>query len=86
MILTQCKDTDNIENTQIYFYEIYENTQIWIFECSSSPKWTQKIQQVLLIFEHEEFLQHGELSPHRSLPAEPEYNHPSFESAAAHQK
>ena len=54
--------------------------------CSSSPKWRQKIQQVLLIFEHEEFLQHGELSPHRSLPAEPEYNHPSFESAAAHQK
>ena len=32
MILTQCKDTNDIENTQIYFHEIYENTQIWMFE------------------------------------------------------
>ena len=30
MILTQCKDTNDIENTQIYFHEIYENTQIHI--------------------------------------------------------
>ena len=30
MILTQCKDTNDIENTQIYFHEIYENTQIYI--------------------------------------------------------
>ena len=32
LILTQCKDTNDIENTQIYFHEIYENTQIWMFE------------------------------------------------------
>ena len=30
MILTQYKDTNDIENTQIYFHEIYENTQIYI--------------------------------------------------------
>lgn len=30
MILTQCKDTNDIGNTQIYFHEIYENTQIYI--------------------------------------------------------
>ena len=32
MILTQCKDTNDIENTQIYFHEIYENTQIYFHE------------------------------------------------------
>ena len=43
LILTQCKDTNNIENSQIYIHEIYENTQIhsngiyentqiWMFE------------------------------------------------------
>ena len=55
MILTQCKDTNDIENTQIYLHEIYENTQIyieksfentqiWMFESfitiiTISPKW-----------------------------------------------
>ena len=30
LILMQCKDTNNVENTKIYFHKIYENTQIHI--------------------------------------------------------
>ena len=32
LILTQCKDTNNIENTQIHIAKSSKNTQIWMFE------------------------------------------------------